>query len=577
MLRVFSLDMADPEKFVITLELVPGIHSKGKSLDNVLHMAEDAFSDGRISAVSITDNPGGNPSLSPDAIGTEIFRQGMDVIVHFTCRDMNRGGMESRALQLAMLGIRNILALSGDYTGRGFGGQGAPVFDLDSVNLICMLKMVNARNNMSGDPEDYFIGSAVSPFKSTKGESYAQYAKMSKKAAAGTDFFITQLGFDARKFHEIIKVNGKMECHVPMLASLYVLNPGAAGMMNKGRIPGCVVSKKLLHDIEREWQNKKEGQKAAIERAARLGVILKGLGYKGIHISGIHKNFDTVGSILDRMDEIENDWKQFVPQFEYPQLEGYYMFPEEIFKEDVLNKKKIQPRRKYKDNPPAESQPFFFKGPKGNPGQRWHKNNSARSAYSSIRLTDNIIRLTDKIKFKAMDKLHNIFFNFDSPWAPLFKKICQHLDKSAIGRAVVHILEDPAKIILFSCKRCGDCGIQHLAFQCPESCCPKHTRNGACGGSLNGMCEVRPDHQCVWYRAYNRLESAGRVHELFSSSEASGQCVPPRMWELNGTSSWLNFHLGRDHQTPSIELARLCSSITCSFHKIEETTRPDKL
>ena len=73
MLRVFSLDMADPDKFIITLELVPGVHSKGKSLDNVLQMAKDAFSDGRISAVSITDNPGGNPSLSPDALGTEIF------------------------------------------------------------------------------------------------------------------------------------------------------------------------------------------------------------------------------------------------------------------------------------------------------------------------------------------------------------------------------------------------------------------------------------------------------------------------------------------------------------------------
>ncbi len=575
MLRVFSLDMADPEKFVITLELVPGIHSKGKSLDNVIHMAEDAFSDGRISAVSITDNPGGNPSLSPDAIGTEIFRQGMDVIVHFTCRDMNRGGMESRALQLAMLGIRNILALSGDYTGRGFGGQGAPVFDLDSVNLICMLKMLAARSNQYGDPEEYFIGSAVSPFKSTKGESYAQYAKMSKKAAAGTDFFITQLGFDARKFHEIIKVNGKMGCHVPMLASLYVLNPVAAGMMNKGSIPGCVVSKKLLNDIEKEWKNKKEGQKAAVERAARLGVILKGLGYKGIHIGGIHKNFEIVGSILDRMDEIENDWEQFLPQFEYPQKGGYYMYSEKIFKKDLMDRDKTQPRDKYKDKPSPEE-------PSGQTGE---KRNFAPSAHRFIRLTENLVSLpenlvslTDKIKFRVMDKLHNVFFNFDSPWAPLFQKICRHLDKSAMGRAVVHILEDPAKIILFSCKRCGDCGIQHLAFQCPESGCPKHTRNGACGGSLNGMCEVRPDHQCVWYRAYNRLESVGRSHELFSSGEASGQCVPPRMWELNGTSSWLNFHLGRDHQTASIDIARLCSSVTCSFHDIEEANRPpDKL
>ncbi len=517
MLRVFSLDMAEPERFVITLELVPGSHSKGKSLDTVLNMAKDAFSDGRISAVSITDNPGGNPSLSPDALGTEIFRQGMDVIVHFTCRDMNRGGMESRALQLAMLGIRNILALSGDYTGKGFGGQGAPVFDLDSVNLICMLKMVNKRNNEAGDPEDYFIGSAVSPFKSTKGESYAQYAKMSRKAAAGTDFFITQLGFDARKFHELIKVKQKMGCDVPMLASLYVLRPGAARMMNKGKIPGCVVTDRLLNDVEKEWKDKKEGEKAAIERAARLGVILKGLGYKGIHIGGIHKSFDSVAAILDRMNEIESSWKEFLPLFDYPQPGGYYIYSRKVFEG--------------KEN---QKEPEKAKNP---------------------------ISLGDKLKFQAMDKLHNIFFNFDSPFAPLLGKICRKLDKSRLGRALTYIMEHPAKVFLFSCQMCGDCGIQHLAFQCPESGCPKHTRNGACGGSLNGMCEVRPDQQCVWYRAYNRLESVGRSGELFS------RCVPPRMWELNGTSSWLNFHLGRDHQTASVELVKLCRAVTCRLHE----------
>ncbi len=74
---------------------------------------------GRITAVSITDNPGGNPALSPDAIGRELLDNGMDVIVHFTCRDTNRVGMESRALQLARMGMRNILALNRRLFRRG--------------------------------------------------------------------------------------------------------------------------------------------------------------------------------------------------------------------------------------------------------------------------------------------------------------------------------------------------------------------------------------------------------------------------------------------------------------------------
>ena len=126
MLRVFQNDIVDPKQFIITLELVPGRESHGRSVDMVTDIARDAFADGRISAVSITDNPGGNPSLSPDVLGYEIYKIGMDAIVHFTCRDANRVGMESRALQLAMMGMKNILALTGDYSGEGFGGQGLP-------------------------------------------------------------------------------------------------------------------------------------------------------------------------------------------------------------------------------------------------------------------------------------------------------------------------------------------------------------------------------------------------------------------------------------------------------------------
>ncbi|MGB8720967.1 MAG: methylenetetrahydrofolate reductase C-terminal domain-containing protein, partial [Desulfobacterales bacterium] len=104
---------------------------------------------------------------------------------------------------------------------------------------------------------------------------------------------------------------------------------------------------------------------------------------------------------------------------------------------------------------------------------------------------------------------------------------------------------------------CGDCAIQHVAFLCPESQCPKHIRNGACGGSRDAMCEVRPERQCVWYRAYNRWAAVGQAHRMASA------CIPPRMWELNRTSSWLNFYLGRDHQSASTEITSFCSAATC--------------
>jgi methylenetetrahydrofolate reductase (NADPH) len=104
-------------------------------------------------------------------------------------------------------------------------------------------------------------------------------------------------------------------------------------------------------------------------------------------------------------------------------------------------------------------------------------------------------------------------------------------------------MEDIFKKPLLSCQSCGDCGISHAGYLCPESRCPKHTRNGPCGGSRNGRCEVYPDRYCLWVLAYARLSLTGQTDEL------AGERIPPRMWELNKTPSWMNFHLNRDHQS----------------------------
>jgi methylenetetrahydrofolate reductase (NADPH) len=335
---------------------------------------------------------------------------------------------------------------------------------------------------------------------------------MSKKLAAGANYIITQLGFDARKFEELIRIQKQMGCSVPTLASLYVLTPGAARMMNLGKVPGCVVTDDLLKKLNLEWQNKAEGRLAAMERAARLGVVLKGLGYHGVHIGGLHQSFDRVAWILDRMETIEDRWREFLPEFNYAPRHGYYVYP----------------------HPSASSD---------------QRAKQQQTNYPIPRL--------EKLLFCSMQKMHDRIFSFDSAYRSWLQPLAGRLDKNRFGRALVHLMEHPLKILFFSCQRCGDCGIQHLAFQCPESGCPKHTRNGACGGSLNGQCEVRPQQLCVWVRAYRRWSSMGQAREMFSD------VVPPRRWELNQSSSWLNFHLGRDHQTASTEITRFCGPVTC--------------
>ncbi len=508
--RKFQTDIENANHFVITLELVPGASYQGLALETVKRIAKDALDDGRVSAVTITDNPGGNPSLSPDVIGKEIVDQGMEVIVHFTCRDTNRGGIESRALQLARMGMRNILALTGDYSGQGFGGRGMPVFDMDSTSLICFLKMLGERHRQETRPDESFCtGCAVSPFKSTEAETFAQYYKLCKKIAAGASFVITQVGYDARKFRELLQILQVFRLPVPVLGSVYVLRPPAAKIMNRGSVPGAVVTENLLEEVKREWKDRDRGEAAAIERAARQAVVLKGLGYQGIHVGGVHKSFATLKAILDRMDQVENRWQEFLSDFDYPQRDGFYVF----------------------------------------------EKTSSETHFSGILPVPNSrATLLEKSHFQALHLMHDLLFRFESPLAPGLRSVCMRLDATCGGRQLAYLIEDPVKKWLLSCKGCGDCGIQHLAFLCPESQCPKHIRNGACGGSNNGLCEVFPDRPCVWVRVYDRLAAVGR------SQEMARTFVAPRNWELNGTSSWLNFHLRRDHQSTGCDIAERCST-----------------
>ncbi len=509
MLRVFQNDLLDPKRFVVTLELVPGREPAGRSVDSVKGMAADAFADGRVSAVSITDNPGGNPALSPDVIGYDIFRVGMDVIVHFTCRDTNRIGMESRALQLAMMGMKNILALTGDYIGKGFAGQGAPVFDLDSVTLLVMLRILGKRVQQAGDPDVFFAGCAVSPFKDRQGEAFAQYAKLCRKAAAGARFAITQLGYDAGRFKELLDVGQRVGLDLPVLGSVYVLTPLSAQIMNRGQVPGAVVSDELRDQVIEEWRDKVQGRTLAVERAARLGVVLKGLGYRGIHIAGVHRGFELVGRILDRMAQIEDRWRDFLDDFT-----------------------------------PGQSQDGVTGG-------------RGRPAETALRSRGAGLSFPDKLHYRFLKSVHDQFFKFDAPLAPTLRSIARRLGRRASGRLLAQLLEDPAKALMLECRRCGDCAIQHVAFLCPESQCPKHIRNGACGGSRDGRCEVFPERKCVWFRAWERWADEGRTGEMSSA------CIPPRLWELDGSSSWLNFHLGRDHQSASGEVLQACHTSGC--------------
>jgi len=108
------------------------------------------------------------------------------------------------------------------------------------------------------------------------------------------------------------------------------------------------------------------------------------------------------------------------------------------------------------------------------------------------------------------------------------------------GKRLFHALEHASKALAYDCRDCGDCSLPDVAFLCPESQCVKNQRNGPCGGTREGKCEVG-EKECIWARAYDRLKAYGEERTL---------CDGPAIVKnaaLQGTSAWLNTYLERDH------------------------------
>jgi methylenetetrahydrofolate reductase (NADPH) len=111
------------------------------------------------------------------------------------------------------------------------------------------------------------------------------------------------------------------------------------------------------------------------------------------------------------------------------------------------------------------------------------------------------------------------------------------VDRRPVLRKLTERFEYAIKRPLFGYEACGNCVLGHMEYVCPQTC-PKQMRNGPCGGTFLMRCEVI-DQECIWVSVYQRAEAGGRVNELKTY-------IPAPDRSLQGTSSWINYFLGRD-------------------------------
>jgi 5,10-methylenetetrahydrofolate reductase len=267
------------KRFVITCEVGP---PKGTDVAEVKEAAE--FLRGKVTAANVTDQQSSVMRLGSLATAFLVKQVGLEPIFQMTCRDRNRIALQSDLLSAWVLGIENVLSITGDLPALGDHPQAKPVYDLDSVQLLQVIGKLNAGTDMNGNQlkgkTDFFAGAVVNPGADSEAALELQIMKMEKKIQAGAKFFQTQAIYEPAKFEKFMKrVAG---FGVPVLAGVIPLkNAGMARFMNKN-VAGVFVPDELINRMAKAEDKAKTG----IEIAANLLKELKDIS-QGVHIMAI--------------------------------------------------------------------------------------------------------------------------------------------------------------------------------------------------------------------------------------------------------------------------------------------------
>ncbi len=329
--RALRAELLEGSRFLVGVELVSIRGSLGEARGvKARELGVQLAASPLVDWVSITDNAGGNPQLAPQALGKPILQAGTEVVIHLTCKDQNRNGLESAAWQLASEGFHNVLALTGDYPIGGNEGMAKPVFDLDSVGLICLLDKMNRGFDDAHPRTAFCIGAVVSNHKRREGEVVPQYLKLRAKLACGAHFVVNQVGYDARKARELRRwMDAAGVGTTPLVGNVYVLNARAARAFHEGRIPGIVVTRPLLEACERRGASPDGGRAFFHELAAKQVAVFRGLGFRGAYLGGIRDRAAVEDILAIERGFAADDWKAFAREIAWGEEGEFFLYPPE--------------------------------------------------------------------------------------------------------------------------------------------------------------------------------------------------------------------------------------------------------
>lgn len=243
-------DILNSGEFVITAEIGP---PKGTDIKEMLHHIE--LLKGKIHAANVTDNQSAVMRICSMAVCKIVLEHGLEPILQMTCRDRNRIGLQSDLLGAHILGLRNVLCMTGDYVSAGDHKEAKPVYDVESVQLLKIVDSLNKGKDMAGNElkgsTEFYMGAVVTP---EADPIEPQLIKFEKKVNAGAKFFQTQAIYDIERFKDFMKFARNFP--VKILAGIVVLkSAGMASFMNKN-VPGIRVPKDLIEELKAAGKEK---------------------------------------------------------------------------------------------------------------------------------------------------------------------------------------------------------------------------------------------------------------------------------------------------------------------------------
>ena len=282
-------------QFVITTEMEP---PKGTDLSQFLSTA--ALLKGKVDAINVTDNQRAIMRLSSVGGATLLVREGLEPILQLTCRDRNRMALQSDLLTASVLGVRNVLAMTGDPVDAGDHPMAKAVFDISSAALLELIGQLNLGHDGAGHPlegkTDFFCGATVNPCMEPL---EPELKRFEEKIAAGARFFQTQAIYDLEAFARFIAIARKLPVYI--IAGLIPLRSVRMAHFLNEKVPGIRVPTAMIGRLDKAADPIECGLAIAAETVEALRQLCQ-----GIHLMIVGKEKDF--TILERLSP-KNDAK----------------------------------------------------------------------------------------------------------------------------------------------------------------------------------------------------------------------------------------------------------------------------